>query len=395
MKEEEIEMEEKKRTERGVTENSVICRLIRDNPDGWREILAGLNVKVKEDPPLAIFNYGVAADFTNPIVREARGIIVRLDKIQVVCRAFNKFCNPGEAGAAPDLDGFDWENCRCQEKIDGSIVKLFFNPISGNWQWATNACMNAADAQVSTCLDKSYLDVIKKADNYGKIPFGELDADCTYVFELVSPQTQVVVKYPKEHLFHTGTRNVVTGEELDVDLGIDRPKEYPLRSLEDCVKAARELNAGEDGVKQEGFVVVDPNWKRIKVKSPEYFEMHRMSANNTFNKERIVELLRSGETDAETLAKDFPLYAVHFRYYAFKMAELEYDVNRFIGYARRLYEEFNFERKAVAERISGSRFAAFGFAALGNEKTAAELLGKMSSGRYARMIPEYEPNDVF
>ena len=383
-----------KETSVEMNENSVICRLIRDDPDGWRETMRKLNVRVKEDGVLAMFNYGVAADFTNPIVREARGIIIRLDSLDPVCWAFDKFCNPQEPGAALDLDGFDWNRCRCQEKVDGSIVKLFFNPISGEWQWATNACMNAKDAEVASGLERTFLDVILKADDYGKIPFESLDRNVTYVFELVSPETQVIVKYPTAHLYHTGARNLISGKELNVDLGIEKPREFPLRSLDDCVKAAAELNAGADGVRQEGFVVVDPNWKRVKVKSPEYFEMHRLSANATFSKEKIVDVLRRGETTVDALAEDFPLYAVYFKYYAYRMAELEFDVTRFVGMARNLYEEYSFDRKAVALAIRNRRLAQFGFAALGNEKTAKELLDGLSIGKYCKLIPDYERNEL-
>ena len=41
-------------------------------------------LKVKIELPLAIFNYGIEADFTNPVVQEARGIIINLDTLDVV-----------------------------------------------------------------------------------------------------------------------------------------------------------------------------------------------------------------------------------------------------------------------------------------------------------------------
>lgn len=376
---------------------SKLCAFMTENPSDWREKLAELNVKVKESEeyPLAILNYGPGADFTHPLVREARGIIIRTDSFEPVCWSFNKFCNPHEAGAEQDLKDFDWNRCRCQEKVDGSIVKLFMNPFTGKWQWATNSCVDASEAGVAAVPGSTFLDVIESAVNYGRIRTEELNPDCTYTFELVSPQTQVVVKYPEARLYHTGTRNRLTGEEFDCDVGIEKPKEYPLRSLEDCVKAAEELNRDSEDVTQEGFVVVDAGWRRVKVKSPEYFAMHRISNNNSFSKERIVEVLRSGEEDAETLARDFPLYSVYFRYYAYRMTELEWNVERFIGFARGLYEEYDRERKAVALRIKDSKYAGFGFAALGNGKTAAELLAGLSIGRYCAMIPDYEPERVY
>ena len=380
-----------------MNKNSMICNFILENPNDWREKLKALNVRVKDSSgsPLAIFNYELGADFTNPLVREARGIVIRLDSVEPVCWAFNKFCNYGEEGAKIDLDGFDWDRCSCQEKIDGSIVKLYFDPFANEWRWATNSCMNANEATLSSEPGTTFLDVIRSAVNYGRIPFDSLDRDLTYVFELVSPRTQVVVKYPETRLYHTGTRNLVSGLELDVDLGIAKPKEYPLRSLEDCVRAVEEMNRDSDEVTQEGFVVVDPSRKRVKVKSPGYFAMHHLANNGFIAKENLVELLRDGNVDPETLVRDFPLHAVMVRYYAYRMAELEWNVDRFVGYARGLYEEYDHDRKAFALQIKDSKYAAFGFAAIGNEKTAAELLGELRLNRYCKLIPDYVPERVY
>ena len=379
-----------------MNENAVLCRFIRDNSEDYEEKLGELSIRIHRDGALAIFNYGLLADFTNPYVRQARGIIIRMDTLDVVCWPFDKFCNAQEEAARVDLENFDWAHCHCQEKIDGSIVKLFFNPFTDQWQWATNACIDAGTATVASCIDQSYLDVIKKADNFRQIPFASLDKSCTYIFELVSPQTQVIVRYPAEHLYHTGTRNNLTGQEMDTDIGIEKPKEYPLSTLEECLQAADALNPDEDSVTQEGFVVVDRNWHRIKVKSPAYFAMHRMVKNNNFSKEKIIRLLREGQIGAEQLAADFPLYAVYFRYYAYKMTELEWNVSRFISYARAVYAEYDYERKPTAMKIKDSRYAFFGFEALKkNDRTAREMLDDIPLEKYCRMIPDYVPEKLY
>lgn len=376
-----------------MTTASVICSFIREH-DNWREFLPALNISVKEEPPLAIFNYGIEADFTNPIVREARGIIIRLDTLDVVCWPFTKFCNAQEEAAKIDLENFDWNRCQCQEKIDGSIVKLFWNPVEEHWQWATNSCIDASQAAVHSCLDSSFFSVIRKCDNYRAIRFDELDRDTTYIFELVSPQTQIVVTYPAEHLYHIGTRNNKTGQESSQDIGIEKPKEYGLHSLNDCMQAVQELNAGTDKVLHEGFVVVDRNWHRIKVKSPEYFAMHRMSANYNFSRDEIIKMIRHGETDIRKLAEDFPNYAVYFKYYDYKITELEWAISRYIACVRSLYEEYGHDRKAVAKMISKDKYADFGFRAIGNRQTAKELLIPVRDTTFCRLIPEYRPNDV-
>ena len=375
-----------------MTRNSYLCRLIAEHPDTWRRELEALSVNVKEDPPLAIFNYGLLADFTNPVVREARGIIIRLDTLDVVAWPFTKFCNIHEPGAAVDLENFDWRNSRCQEKIDGSIIKLFFNPIKKKWQFATNSTIDAADA--TAAMGGTFADLIQEADNFGKIPFETLNPDETYIFELVSPFTQVVVHYEYTHLFHIGTRNNITGEERTADIGIEKPEEYPFRTLESCMCAAEHLNDGAAHVRHEGFVVVDPAWHRVKIKSPEYFAMHRLSSNNTFKKERVLKMLCEDKMPVEDLVKNFPNYSVIFRYYSYRVEELLWNITRYIYYVRNLYRELGYNRAALAAVISKHRYASFGFSSLDNTKTAEELLSKFSFSFFCRMIPDYTPEKI-
>lgn len=102
---------------------------------------------------------------------------------------------------------------------------------------------------------ESFLDIIRRADNYNDISLRLpiLNKNFTFIFELVSPETQVVVKYPKAHLYHIGTRNNITGTENAVNIGIERPQEYPLRSLGDCINASIQLNQSDDGQVQRAY----------------------------------------------------------------------------------------------------------------------------------------------
>jgi len=382
---------------------SQIVKLINSTPF-WREEIERLNIKVKEDHNLAIFNYGIDADFTNPIVREARGIIID-DKPEVVCWPFSKFCNFQEEAAKIDLEDFDWNNCRVEDKLDGSIVKLFFRPAEvvldwltiepqGWWQWATNSCIDANNANVQNS-DKTYLDIIKSAANYKDIPFDSLDKNLTYIFELVSPQTQVVVKYPCAMLYHIGTRNNHTGEEYRVDIGIRQPDTYDIHSLEDCIKAAKELNNGSS-VRKEGFVVVDKNWHRVKIKSPEYLRAHHMWNNGNISKERLISLLVDMPDPIENVCAVFPSIAVKLKYYDYKLTELKDNIQQYMDYVRELYEEYNHDRKAVAMTIKDNKFAEFGFKAISRKDvTAKELFDNMTVSKICRFIPDYVEENIY
>lgn len=217
----------------------------------------------------------------------------------------------------------------------------------------------------------------------------------TYIFELVSPETQVVIKYSNAHLYHIGTRNNITGTEYYLGIGMERPKEYLLRSLDDCIKASIRLNKSDDGqvygVKKEGFVVVDGNWNRIKIKSPDYLMLHRMSSNSNFSKERIIGLLRNGSTNVYDISKEFPNFAHYFKYYDFKMTELNHQAKVFCDLTDRVYEEYSHERKAVANIIKNHRLSAIGFMHLDSGKSGVDILESLPLQKYCRYIPDYQP----
>lgn len=331
-----------------------------------------------------ILNYGIESDFTDPVVQEARGIIIDADVRDVVCWPFRKFGNYGESYA----DEIDWNTARVQEKIDGSIVKLWFDHVASKWQWSTNSVIDAADAHVMDSTI-SFLNLIRRADNYKRIPWDRLDQDKTYLFELVAPEQKIVIRYEYPYLYHIGTRSNITGQESNDDIGIRKPAEYPLHSISECIKAAKALNPEDRTIEHEGFVVVDEDWHRIKVKSPEYVYAHRVASCHVFTKRRILPMIRRADGSLEELIKASPDSEVYVRYYQWRYAELKRDVGIAISKARAMYEELEHDRKAVVEYLREEPLQTFCFKALGNHKTAEKIISEMSDGSVGKWIQDY------
>ena len=68
-----------------------VQKLIQENKENWREILKEKNIEVKEDAGsgLILLKYLICADFTDPVVKECRGLILDAD-YNIVCYPFNK-----------------------------------------------------------------------------------------------------------------------------------------------------------------------------------------------------------------------------------------------------------------------------------------------------------------
>ena len=270
------------------------------NNSNWEELLQKepYYLKIKRDRKFIIFNYNqIMSDFSNPIVKEARGIILEDKTFRVVCFPFTKFFNVDE----PNASKIDWESARVQEKIDGSLIKVWFDNDYG-WQISTNGCIDAFTCELPNNL---------VYNNFGELFLKAIDGyfegnpNYTYMFELVSPYNKIVVDYPEIKVYHLATRDNITGEEVEINLGIDKPKQYKLKTEEDVKRAASRLPFDE-----EGYVVVDKYYNRVKIKSPAYVNAHRLVNNHVINRERALGLIIQNEQ--EEFLSYFPEYTKEF-----------------------------------------------------------------------------------
>lgn len=376
-----------------MNKHSLICKYIATHRETWKEDFHKMGILCKEEETYAIFNYSliitensdtqiketVKVDFHNPIVQEARGIIIDFATLEVVCWPFRKFGNWQESYA----DEIDWESAKVQEKMDGSIIKLWYDRKKESWRFSTNGMITPTE-EFSSLLQKLVPDI--------SFFQSVCDKEITYIFELISPKNQIVVRYPKTEFYHIGSRNNITGQEYCLDIGIKKPKEYSLHSLKECIHFAEGINKNSDTVEHEGFVVVDKNFHRIKIKSPEYLYWHHKLSNHVFTKEDALKMIIETPEQKEEFLSHFPEWKSQYLYYEWQFSELQDRISELIEYGRTLYEEFGNDRGAVARMIKGNPDNYFIFAGLGNECTLKEILAKVRITKLAEKIPDYPIN---
>ena len=118
---------------------------------------------------------------------------------------------------------------------------------------------------------------------------------------------------------------------------------------------------------------------------------HQVASNAETFKKRILELLREGRVNVEGVCKVYPQFEHYIRYYAFKVAELEYQANVFADLSRRVFKESGGSRKEVALRIGKHRLRSIGFCAISSEKSGSEILAEMRITQYCKYVPTYCP----
>jgi hypothetical protein len=130
-----------------------------------------------------------------------------------------------------------------------------------------------------------------------------MNRSACFAFELTGPLNRVVVDHKEAKITCIGYRHLHGDLQeymayVFMKTGCNRVKSYPLKSIEDCIKAAEALNPLEN----EGFVVVDGDFNRIKIKSPAYVMLHH--AKDSLSKKRMCEVIRKGEYEEFKVAID-------------------------------------------------------------------------------------------
>jgi hypothetical protein len=299
-----------------------IIEFIKTN-DNWEEILSNspycLNISYDtiDDRKLVMFKYDQCnSDFAYEIVRECRGLILDItDDIIPVSIPYFKFFNYGEEYAA----NIDWESAIVSSKIDGSLIKVV--KYNDRLLISTNGVIDAYKCNLPSQIGCPYNvfgelfdEAIRKTalkkgieNNHMEWFKSLIEPNITYMFELVSPYNQVVIPYNETKLYFHGMRDNISLNEIpfvnsDLIVYFDTPTLFHLRTLDDCVEAARMLPWDD-----EGYVVLDKYFNRIKIKSPEYVKIHRLAPNNgVLSMRRAVELFM--ENDYDEILSYFPKY---------------------------------------------------------------------------------------
>lgn len=259
-----------------------------------------------EFPHLVLLKYDqIASQMAEEIVRDCRGLILdESDGWRTVSLAFRKFFNHGEGHAA----ALDWDSARVQEKLDGSLMQLYWH--GGEWRVASSGTPDAG-GNIGNGIDAiRFADLFWqtwRAEGYD-LPPGGMKGWC-FAFELTAPHNRVVVRHAEPRLTLIGARCMDDLRETPVQHFADAcgwriVTEHPLDSFDSIVETFRDMNP----LAQEGYVVVDGEFNRVKVKHPGYVALHHLT--DGMGPRRIVEIVRSGEISEVLTA--FPEFAKGF-----------------------------------------------------------------------------------
>lgn len=358
----------------------------------WEELLAKepYNLKITRDGDNIMFKYNqLSSDFSNEIVKESRGIILQQTENNAfipVCVPFFKFMNAEEPNS--DLDKIDWKTASVQEKVDGSLIKVWFDNKNAKWMVSTNGTIDAFKVPLGIGGFVTYGDLFGKATGFNsfKLFTDLLNENYTYMFELVSPYNRVVIEYNSTEIYFLGYRDNKTLQEylpenyLALSYHYHIPERYNLHTYNDVKNLANTLPWS-----QEGFVVCDANFNRVKIKSPEYVKAHFIRNNNVVTDEKLIEIILENEID------EFLVYAQDFKERLLFLKELkEKCINDIEESISKLKPDKFSSRKELAQEIN-TKYPQFIRSFLFKyDKTKADRYDNLNAAKWTDLLEKYK-----
>jgi hypothetical protein len=213
---------------------------------------------------LVIFNYSKDCQYDrlwDDYSLQSRGLIVDRHTGEIYALPFPKFFNLNEMPET-SLENLPNEPFTATVKMDGVLgISYIYN---GDYKIATRGSFESPWAIWAT----EWMNDSRNMNRFGMNP------RYTYLFEIISPQSQIVVDYKgKEALVLIGVIDRITGRELPYNelvyeatsIGVEYVESVEFNNIEEMVKKSKEIPKDH-----EGWVVTFRNGLKLKIKGEEY-----------------------------------------------------------------------------------------------------------------------------
>jgi hypothetical protein len=234
-----------------------------------------IDFTVNTEQNSVVLNYSPLTPMTTAIGKESRALILDLDNWKVIAKSMDAFDVPTSLKTPRIIEDFDWNSAFAYPKYDGCLMVMYFH--QHQWfvgtRFSTDSNCNVYSPN-SGETDLKWIDLFKQTlENYG-YTFEEFTAnfskDKYYSFELCSRFNRNIVIYEQSIIKIISIVDAITLNEIDIDnfhLNEFMPEKIKVNNLNDV----RDLITQNDNpIEVEGFVVVDSNFNRLKVKNDKY-----------------------------------------------------------------------------------------------------------------------------
>lgn len=297
-----------------------------------------LNAVYHETLPLVLLKYDqIESPKYHEIIRECRTLILELETWKIVAKSFRRFYNLNEYKD----EVFDWANFSIEEKIDGSLITLFW--YEERWHISTSGSFakGKINSEAPT-WEELFFNVLPQES------LVHLCRDHTYIFELCSPYNKVVKLHKQTHIVLLNIICRKSLKELNCDeknyiaqkLNCKTPTKYNFPNINEAV-AWLDTQPSDF----EGFVLVDINGNRIKAKNPAYLSLHSMAGNGyIYLTRRLLPLVLNKQEEKDEILSYFPEIKEKWDYLEGEICRIFKDADEILA----LYHDYDQKKFALA-----------------------------------------------
>ncbi len=275
---------------------------------GLEKTIKAFSLKTREYEKKILLKYDQLVSPTLmalPEMQDCRGIILEKDTWKVMSLAFRKFFNSGEGNAAK----IDWKTARILEKLDGTMIQVYWDWHKNTWFAGTTGTAEG-EGEVNNKNNTTFNDLFWEtvSEKYGLTSNSRyLEKDFIYIFELTTPYNIVVKPHNVSSVGLIAMRNRESLLEVNYDAMsiVAKAMDVPLvKSYDLNATNVGQLLKTLEGMPwhDEGYVVVDAYFNRIKIKNPAYVAVHHLKGKSA--EHNIMVIIKTNEI--EEFAATFP-----------------------------------------------------------------------------------------
>jgi hypothetical protein len=233
---------------------------------------------ISEDNTKVVFNYRLLSPLELKIVQESRALVLENNTWNVLSKAPDAFFAVDEDYSKDVLDNFDWASAKAMTKLDGALVTLYYH--DNQWNVCTRYSpdgnikvysVNASKSDI-TWFELTQLCVQEMGYSWDEFT-SKLNPDIFYTFELTSPENRVLVVYTDRKITLIAAIDRFSLKEIDIyDLEFPALK-VPYKTISNLDDANNLILENNDPLVCEGFILIDKNFNRLKVRNSKFTQM--------------------------------------------------------------------------------------------------------------------------
>lgn len=255
------------------------------------------NFSVKRHDNVTVVNYILSSTETFPtdislkskIRRECRGLIFDNKTGNIIRRPLHKFFNVGERESTQINNVNFSEQHDILEKLDGSMIAPFYN--GEKMYFGTKAGFSEVADFANSFVGRN--------SKYTSFSDQLILYNFTPIFEYVSKNNKIVLKYSEENMYLLAIRNIFSGEYLDYETMKKWANIYDIPLVNRHNTHGKSINEIfqiiKDSTDEEGIVIRFPH-EMMKVKCDWYVAIHKAKEKILFDR-HIVEMILNEDID--------------------------------------------------------------------------------------------------